>query len=645
MSQLSKFSVGWKALKQLGVRPLANLAIYKLGLTTGHYTRASEKIAKSTFQENLSISWPINKTQPINDLFITPADNRSLLDEAERISKGEYRLFGGSYSRILLSLYPPLHPWTEYEQYPDQYIQKDIKFVWEPARFGWAITLARAWSIDRSPLYEKTFWHYWEEFLTSNPAFYGPNWMSGQEAAMRLISLAFALSIFKDGDEFTIVRQNQMVRWIIEHADRIGLTLPYSRAQDNNHYLIEGIGLYTAGWMLPGHSKSNDWRAKGWKICMDALSRQISEDGTYCQHSMNYHRLMLQAALWFYNLVKQENLSLPEFVLDRLRAATGWYLDQIDAASGKAPNLGSNDGALLFPIGSPVFADHRPTAQAASSAFLGVKSFSSGPWDELSLWLGLETSKGNQRVPESDTNKTINKLGNHTSWATLRAVNYHQRPNHADQLHVDLWCKGENLLLDAGSYQYNASPPWDNALASTRVHNTVTIDDQDQMTRAGRFLWLDWAQARDINRTERMITAEHNGYGKLGVLHRRTLERVSELDWKVIDDLLPMKTTGKHLYRIHWLVADGSYKVDGNNLDISYPQVKLRITLSTNTGSSEIQLIRAGELITGKTSDLVNFGWYSPTYGEKIPALSFRMSAESGIAVQFITLVHIDDGK
>jgi hypothetical protein len=637
--------VGWKALKQLGIRPLANLAIYKLGLVTGHYTRASEKIAKTAFQENLSIRWPISNTQPKNNPFFTPSDNRTLVDEADRITKGECRLFGGSYSKILLSHNPPLQPWTEYERFTDQNIQKDIKFVWEPARFGWAISLARAWSIDHSSSYEKAFWHYWEEFQTSNPAFSGPNWMSGQETAIRLISVAFSLSIFKGGSEFTTERQHQLVRSIIEHAERIGLTLPYSRAQENNHYLIEGIGLYTAGWMLPDHSKSRAWRGMGWEICMDALARQISEDGTYCQHSMNYHRLMLQAALWFYHLAKQDKLSLPEIVLDRLRAGTGWYLNQIDAANGKAPNLGSNDGALLFPIGSAEFADHRPTAQAASSAFLGGRSFTSGAWDELCLWLGLETSTENQRVPESDTKRAINKLGNDTCWATLRAVNYHQRPNHADQLHVDLWCKGNNLLLDAGSFQYNALPPWDNALASTRVHNTVTVDDQDQMTRAGRFLWLDWAQARVINRTDRMITAEHTGYGKLGVLHRRTLERVSELEWKVIDELLPTKSTSKHLYRIYWLVADGSYKVDGNNLDVSYPQMKLRITLSTNTGSNEIQLIRAGDSKTGKTSDLVNFGWYSPTYGEKIPALSLRMSAESSNTVQFITLVHIDDSK
>jgi len=31
------------------------------------------------------------------------------------------------------------------------------------------------------------------------------------------------------------------------------------------------------------------------------------------------------------------------------------------------------------------------------------------------------------------------------------------------------------------------------------VHNSLTVDGQDPMQRAGRFLWLRWAQARMSN--------------------------------------------------------------------------------------------------------------------------------------------------
>jgi hypothetical protein len=118
------------------------------------------------------------------------------------------------------------------------------------------------------------------------------------------------------------------------------------------------------------------------------------------------------------------------------------------------------------------------------------------------------------------------------------------RPGHADQLHLDLWWRGQNIALDAGTYLYNAAPPWDNALARSLVHNTVTVNGLDQMTRAGRFLWLDWAQASRISRKqaedgswERGV-AEHTGYRKLGVAHRRVVTAYRENRWLVEDSLL-----------------------------------------------------------------------------------------------------------
>jgi hypothetical protein len=82
-----------------------------------------------------------------------------------------------------------------------------------------------------------------------------------------------------------------------------------------------------------------------------------------------------------------------------------------------------------------------------------------------------------------------------SSWAYLRLAHFKSRPGHADQLHLDLWWRGMNIAMDAGTFSYNNPPPWDNALSTTHVHNTITINGKDQMTRAGQFLWLDWAQA------------------------------------------------------------------------------------------------------------------------------------------------------
>lgn len=638
MSFFARIATGLKALAQLGLRPLVNLAIYRFGLTTGHYERLPRKKSNLPATKELTIRWPVGI--PPKEL-LHPI-SREGFEQIKKILKGRFRQFGGGFADINLTPKPPLDLWTLYEKKTGNYSIEDIKFIWEPARFGWAIQLAYAWSENRSRSIEQAFWNYLEKFLSVNPAYFGPNWVSGQEAAIRMVSIAFAASIFQRGDEFSPEKATGLLQSIVEHAQRIEMTLPYSRSQDNNHYLIEGIGLYTAGWMIPDHPESEKWKTKGWKIVLEALERQIGNDGTYCQHSINYHRLMLQSVLWLESLLQQDNIPFPENIRKRLAAATQWYLTQIDLLSGSAPNMGSNDGALLFPMAGAEFSDHRPTAQAAAIAFLNAPCFKTGEWDNLRIWLGFEYPTGKEPVGLSARSSGVHKIGNHHTWASLRAVDYQNRPSQADQLHVDLWHEGMNLLMDAGTYRYTAPPPWENALAGTHVHNSVLVDGRDQMSRAGKFLWLDWAKARIIKETDNLISAEHDGYLKHGILHRRTLERESDLNWKVHDELIVVKRSGEHHHRLHWLLADGRYILQNNQLKVIHPKTRISLTISSNVNPVQIQLIRAGETISGMGTSPTNFGWFSPTYGEKVPALSLLLEASSPDTVEFITLIHLE---
>jgi hypothetical protein len=255
-------------------------------------------------------------------------------------------------------------------------------------------------------------------------------------------------------------------------------------------------------------------------------------NGEYVQHSTNYHRLMLQSALWALAVSRQAGDSFPALTRQRLAAAR-WLYAHFDPLSGRAANLGHNDGAYILPLACGGFHDYRPVLQAAALAFLEKPVLPPGAWDELSLWLG---------IPLAEQSPTLTRLGGHTtrlgdcrSWATLRAVQYADRPAHADQLHVDLWWQGHNVALDPGTYRYSAPAPWNNALSSSLVHNTVTIDGHDQMRRAGRFLWIHWAQGQVIETGPNQVTAEHNGYAQLGVTHRRSLARLDARRWRIND--------------------------------------------------------------------------------------------------------------
>ena len=57
----------------------------------------------------------------------------------------------------------------------------------------------------------------------------------------------------------------------------------------------------------------------------------------------------------------------------------------------------------------------------------------------------------------------------------IRCGHYKDRPFQADNLHLDIWVNGENILRDAGSYLYNTDERWTRYFAGTASHNTVMV--------------------------------------------------------------------------------------------------------------------------------------------------------------------------
>ena len=204
--------------------------------------------------------------------------------------------------------------------------------------------------------------------------------------------------------------------------------------------------------------------------------------------------------------------------------------------------------------------------------------------------------------------------------------------------------------MDAGTYLYNGEPPWDNGLARTSVHNTVTIGGIDQMTRGGRFLWLDWAQGtvrpRETTADEsaEWIQGEHDGYRSMGCRHRRCLVRLGEDAWVVVDEV----TGSVHPVRLHWLLGDFPVSVDETDARISAQTSvgNLAIQLWCNREST-ISVVRGGEVLhwEGRAEPVdEKRGWWAPYYGDKQPAVSVALNTAGAGARRFVTVMGLGDG-
>lgn len=646
----------FRAFRQLGGGQLAGYALYQLGVHSGFYAWATGAPLIQRSQQRVgrlrSDLLALPEGEQLAAVLDGPGQQR-LFAEAEEILAGQVRLFGGAPVPLQLRSPEPLQHWSEIErQNLKAHLlaapQGDVKFLWEPARFGWALVLARRYRLQPEGRLVVGFWQQLQTFLEANPPYLGVHWVSGQEVALRLIALVFAWQVFASAPETTPERAQSLARAVAWHAARLPPTLIYARAQNNNHLLSEAAALFTAGVALPEHPQASHWRHLGWRWFKAGIERQVATDGSYVQHSLNYHRLMLQLGLWVQLLAQAEGASLPLGVQQRLAAATRWLAEMVDARSGRAPNLGPNDGALILPLSSCDFGDYRPVALAAGRAFGVPVVLPPGPWDEMALWLSagrpasrtapVALTAGQKLTLAGQPAPTVLHSPDGRSWAYLRAVRFRSRPGHSDQLHLDLWWEGQNLALDAGTYLYNAPPPWDNALRWASIHNTVTVDEADPMSNAGRFLFLDWAQAEVLERVraednawERLV-AQQYGYRRKGLVHRRSVTAWQDGRWLVEDALLPSSRrsarSAAHTACLHWLLPDWPFELqllaDGALLALQLPQGVCRLQLSAACASA-CQLARAGERIAGSQAVSPVWGWFSPTYGVKIPALSLRL--------------------
>lgn len=645
-----KLTTALKAARQLGLQQVGLYALYRFGLATGHYRRTTSGQQSAVSGELKAVLLMPGRDELMSVL--GKGGKSTLLAKADEIVGGKVRLFGEEPVELNLAIPGKLAHWTAYESgkapFPiNQLPIPDIKYLWEPARFGWAFFLGRAYHLGGDEKYALAFWRYFEIFTDANPPCLGPHWMSAQEVALRLMAFVWAGQVFDGAPASTPERKARLAAAVAEHAVRIPPTLVYARAQHNNHLLTEAAGLLTAGLALRDHPNAARWRSLGWHWLNDGLQSQIDSYGEYAQHSTNYHRLMLQVVLWVNVLVKRFDLHWPRQTNEAVRRSVHWLLSLLDSESGQTPNLGANDGAYIFPLTILPFSDYQPVLHAAARAFLDY-DLPAGPWDEMSLWFGAQAGG-----PKSIALPRYlgDQFYGRQSWAYFRTAQFNSRPSHADQLHLDLWWRGLNVAQDAGTYVYNAPAPWNNSLTAAFVHNTVTLDGRDQMRRAGRFLYLDW-----VNAYRRPLPVEdpaelqraRGRYWGHGYRHTRIVSVREDDRWQVVDELLPLRMPWykKPLTaRLHWLLPDWEWNIESSDqrivISIKSPHGRIRLDLTTQPLFSDLaslcSIVRAGELLHGSAAPDPTRGWTSPTYGVKIPALSLALTAESQAEILFTT--------
>ena len=496
----------------------------------------------------------------------------------------------------------------------------DIKFIWEPNRFAFVYTLVRAYVAAQDEKYAEAFWQSILDWGEHNPPNTGANWMDGQEIALRLMAWTFGFNQFSNSPSSTPQRISQFTFFVAAQAERIYKNIDYAISTRSNHTISEAFGLWLVGLLFPELKDSEKYLSLGRKLLEQEAAAQIFPDGSYSMYSLNYHRFILHIYLYAIRLGELNNSPFSNSLYSSISVSIDYLSHLIDPQTGQMPVYGSNDGALVLPLNNCDFTDYRPLLQLGWYITKKEFLFEPGPWDEDIFWLcGAESPSPSGRGVRGEGDVSFPHGGtyllrNTNSKAILRCTDFCARPSHADQLHMDLWIHGQDIAVDAGTYLYSGEGVWRNGLAHTSVHNTVTVDNKDQMTMVSRFTWTNWAKGKVLMHDRNLWQGEHDGYKP--VSHKRTVITLDDDRWLVIDNLIAKET---HHYTLHWLLCDYPFEQKGNSVLLSLNGLKYKMQTGMTEGNGDFSLVRADPNSTR--------GWRSRYYGHKEPAISVMLEA------------------
>ncbi|MEM9992400.1 MAG: heparinase II/III family protein, partial [Bacteroidota bacterium] len=380
----------------------------------------------------------------------------------------------------------------------------DIKYVWELSRFSFLYSIIR---YDYHFQEDSSEWVFDKilDWIAQNPINKGPNYKCSQEIGLRVLNWTFALFFYKNTSSLTEAKFQTIlhhINWQMQHVfDNVFFSLKTVR---NNHAITETLSLYLVGLLYPFLPHASIWKAKGKQWLETEIAYQIYEDGTHLLFSTNYQRTVLQLLTWFLYLSNANQEQLSDTTYQRVFAALHLLYQCQDATTGKLPNYGPNDGSLFCKLNDAPFRDFRPQLNAAYYFFTQKMLYQGAEeLQEEGLWYAqnLQPLPTLQKWSLQHASTAAFQNGGYyimrdrDSLSFLRCGSHKDRPSHADNLHLDIWYKGKNILRDAGTYKYNTSSELVKYFNGTLAHNTVQLGGYDQMEKGPRFIWLNWSQA------------------------------------------------------------------------------------------------------------------------------------------------------
>ena len=554
----------------------------------------------------------------------------------------------------------------------------DIKVPWELSRFQYLPTLGKTYWLTDDEKYSNEFVTEINDWIDSNSPFYGVNWTCTMDVAIRAVNWIWGYYFFKDSpelsDEFlkkflkSLYIHGKYIKANLEHSSRLvnfagsilrrqpdlSILKPGWHELVSNHYLSDIVGLIYLGMMLPEFKESKKWPKFGIRELLKEMRAEVYPDGEDYEGSISYHRLVTELFLSATLLCIRNNISFPDWYMKRLENMLDFIM-HYSKPDGTAPQIGDNDDGrlhILANYGNWNRLDHRYLLSIGAVLFNrpDFKQASGGFHEETFWLLGSDSQYKYNGLPEY--NKPIaSKAFMQSGFYFMRKADLYMAIDclnmdksapsghkHNSRLSFELYAGDKSFIIDPGAYIYTADKEMRNLFRSTRYHNTVVVDEEEQNRFNLEELFnLERDSTIKVNKwdtTEKLdiLDAEHYGYKRLKnpVIHRRQIIFDKLNGYWVVKDLLTGE--GVHQLDLYFHFAPMDLEVDKD-----FPLV-----IKTKTKGTNLAII---PLDTEGISVEVLEEYISYQYGVKVKARIVKYSAKSSMPFVFENVLYPYNGE
>lgn len=496
---------------------------------------------------------------------------------------------------------------------------REMKRVWELNRLQFLIPLAADAVLndrDESELLTDMI----GSWMGGNPPFRGPCWTFGIEVALRVISVAVALSIV-GVDRLDGCNRRTALRFFFAHVDWIR-RFPSLHSSANNHRIAELAGLIIGSIMAPGFPDAAALRENSWRELLVEIDRQIRPDGVGAEQSPGYTAFSIELFLLAATALGRER-DLPAMIVDRLSAWSEHSLWLMDT-DAKVPAIGDFDDCRVVATTQAPEPKYVASLVAAVSGCVGRPDLAPPAKDPGIRDVVLRSAKirparraglrsftsGGYSVFRTAHREPVVLTFDHGPIGYLSIAAH----GHADTLSVWLSVGGHPVIVDAGTYLYHSNRNLRNLFRDTVIHNTLSLDGSGSSRPSGPFNWASKAHARLISFETSPIArvvAEHDGFfAQYGIKHSRTVEFDGASEFTIVDELIGAPTDKS--VTVSFLLdptCQSAMIADRSGMLITH--MNRELVRIKSAGPLTARVVRGDEA--------AGLGWVSPSFGVRRP--------------------------